>query len=104
MKKTDGAKKPKTIQNMLQIIVFLLAVVVLGGITAFRYADFKINDRQQEYHMNYSDEGSTLETDIATTFIGKQTMLDINGEIRNDFGQVSMNDAYKLKNGHMTDI
>ena len=29
MKKTDGAKKPKTIQNMLQIIVFLLAVVAV---------------------------------------------------------------------------
>ncbi|MBR0090109.1 MAG: hypothetical protein IJP92_00185 [Lachnospiraceae bacterium] len=104
MEKKKGRNKSKRIQSILQIVVFLLLVMVLGGITAFRYADFRINDRQQEYHMNYSDEGSTLETDIATTFIGKQQMLDINGEIRKDLGQVSMNDVYKLKNGHMTEI
>ena len=125
-------KGPKRIQVILQIAVFLVLVVVLGGITAFRYADYKINDRAGEYNNNIealteyetvTDEdnadkkngggaepvarkktGSTLEAEVATTFFGKQEILDINGEVRKELGQYFMNDVYKLNNGHLTEM
>lgn len=96
---------PKQLQNILQIAVFLACVVLFGGVTAFRYADFIINDRRQEYHINYREDGGPkLETDIATTFWGKQYFLDFNGEIRQDLGQTSMNDTYKMSNGWITQV
>ena len=99
-------KGPKRIQIYLQITVFLLLVVVLGAITAFRYADYKINEREGEYNNDIAafEESEQVEAEIATTFFGKQQMLELNGEVRNELGQYMMNNIYKLNNGHLTEI
>lgn len=90
----------KRLSSVMYMIVFLLAVGVLGTASfakLIHYYDTGIIENN-EWTIEL---GSKLETDIATNFCNKFSFVNFNGAVHRLFGQQEMNGVVKLNNGYL---
>lgn len=90
-------------QAMGFFAVFLLLIVGMGTASMRKLEHFYVND-ELDYNEWNADLGSKLETDIASSFSGKLSFVNMNGAIRNLLGQREMNGIVKLNNGWLTEL
>ncbi|MBR0171877.1 MAG: hypothetical protein IJQ21_03720 [Lachnospiraceae bacterium] len=90
----------KKLTVRLFILVFLLLVPVLGLVNVYQYYSFRLTGTV-EYTEWGTQLDSKLETDIASAFYRKLTLVDLNGAVRNLLGQQEMNLITKLDNGKL---
>lgn len=93
-------RKREKVSCIMYVVVFFMAVVVLGVLSFGKLARFYVRD-EVDYNEWSADLGSRLETDIATTFFEKFQFVNLNGGIRNFLGQREMNGVVKLNNGYL---
>lgn len=93
-------KNEKKFSSIIYFAVFVVVIAFIGIRSYKNLANFYIND-EVDYNEWSADLGSKLETDIATTFFEKMSFVNINGAVRNIFGQQEMNGVIKLNNGYL---
>ncbi|SEM26191.1 SGNH hydrolase-like domain-containing protein, acetyltransferase AlgX [Butyrivibrio sp. ob235] len=87
-------------KNYAFIAVFLLIVLVFGGLSYSKLVNFYIN-QELDYNEWTPELGSKFETDIASTFYNKVGFVNLNGAICNILKQPTMNGVVKLNNGYL---
>ncbi len=93
----------KKIKIYIVISFFICGVLLWGGLSFTKLANYYIND-ELSYTEWTADLGSKLETDIASTFLEKFEFVNINGAFRNLLHQHEMNGVIKLNNGYLTTV
>ena len=88
------------LRRYLYIILFGLLIVLLGFLSFSSLMDYYVNDLKSLNEWS-ADLGSRFETDFASSFYQKLWFLNMNGGMRNVFGQREMNGVVKLDNGHL---
>lgn len=88
----------KILKN-LYLIIFV-AIGIIGIASVYNWFDYYNNDKKINNEWNAS-LGSKFETEIASTFLFKNQLIDINGLFRRIIGQREMNEVIKLNNGYL---
>lgn len=90
----------KKISAFLFTIIFLLIIGIAGFFSASNLMNQYINDIASDNE--WTDKaGNKLESDIGSSFFAKYVFVDLNGFLRNLFGQREMNGIIKLNNGYL---
>lgn len=84
-------------------LIFLFLVFGLGILSFTGLAHYYINGEIVNNEWT-SELGNKFETDISSTFYKKFSFVNLNGAVRNVFGQQEMNGVVKLNNGFLTEI
>lgn len=95
--------KKRNIKRISQLEYMIMFLMVIGGIGIASFARLiSYYDTGTVENNEWTVElGSRLETDIATTFMGKIPLVDLNGAVHRALGQREMNGVVKLDNGHL---
>ena len=89
------------LQHRVMAILFVIILYLFAICSDYKLLDYYINDIPYNEYWNPS-LGRKNETDYAVVFWGKRFFVDINGAVRNIFGQREMNMVCKLNNGQLT--
>lgn len=95
--------KLKNYKNNISVnftVVFAVVVIVLAGLSFYKFVDFLINERV-DYNEWSADLGRKTETKFSTSFFQKFNFINLNGLVRNIMGIREMNGVIKLNNGHL---
>ena len=90
----------RKILTIAYLLVFLICIVLLGGVSFSKLVDFYVND-VVDYNEWTADLGSPFETDVATSFYQKMGFVNVNAAFRNLLLQRQMNGVVKLNNGYL---
>ncbi len=90
----------RKIANYAYTTIFLVLVLGMGLFSYINLAKFYIN-QEIDYNEWTPELGTKFETDVASTFCGKFSFVNLNGAVSNVLSQPSMNGIYKLRNGHL---
>ena len=90
----------RKISTIAYLLVFLICIVLLGGVSFSKLVDFYVND-VVDYNEWTADLGSPFETDVATSFYQKMGFVNVNAAFRNLLLQRQMNGVVKLNNGYL---
>lgn len=89
------------LQYKITGIAFIIILCLFAICSNYKLIDYYVNNVPYNEYWN-PDLGKRNETDYSIVFLGKRFFIDVNGAIRNLFGQQIMNDVCKLNNGHLT--
>ena len=81
--------------------LFLILIFPLGILSAINLVRSTVQDEVINNEWT-EDMGNKFESDIAATFFGKDTFINLNGSLRTLFGQREMNGVVKLGSGWLT--
>ncbi len=84
----------------LYVFLFLIIIFGFGSLSFRNLARYYIN-REQVNNEWLPEQGNEFETDIASTFYGKNGFVNLNGAICKALRQPYMNGVVKLNNGYL---
>lgn len=96
----EKLKNYKNFMNANFTVVFVLCVIMLGGLSLYKFADFIIYKRV-DYNEWNADLGNKAEAKLSTSFFQKFNFINLNGLVRKVLKQREMNGVVKLNNGHL---